>query len=596
MIEARFDDLRSSPTRASSFEGHHSTIIAHSVGDVTGAIRAAADAARAGNWVVGFISYEAAPGFDAHLSVRLPPPDGVPAPLAWFGVFDERVDAPALLEPEASFAAWHWEPSVARTDYDAQIQQIRELIRAGETYQVNHTMRLRGEFAGTDKAFYAALALAQRGGQCAYLDIGSHRILSASPELFFRLDDDGTIVTKPMKGTAPRGRWPEEDRERAKTLLATEKERAENAMIVDLLRNDLGRIAEAGTVHPTALFDVERYETVWQMTSTVEATLREGLDVADVFGALFPSGSVTGAPKVRSMQIIAELETVPRGVYCGAIGWIAPPDATGPRAEFNVAIRTVVLDVDSGQVEYGVGGGITYDSEAAREYAECLTKARVLTERRPEFRLLESIGLRENELVLLDAHMDRLADSAAYFGFALDRETAEGQIRDRAHEAASSGNSDAKIRLLLSRTGTVVASWEPIGATTGTNVPLTLMIDRTHPVDPNDVFLFHKTDLRERYTAALELARAAGADDALLVNDHGEVTEASSSNVAFEIDRQWITPHVGSGLLAGTDRAQRIASGALMEGPVAIEDARRADAMAIFNSVRGWREARLLES
>ena len=235
------------------------------------------------------------------------------------------------------------------------------MIAAGHTYQVNHTIRLRAVIAGEERGFYRDLCLAQRGGFAAFLDLGRHRVLSASPELFFRLEGD-RVTTRPMKGTAPRGRWPAEDEEAAARLVASAKDRAENAMIVDLLRNDLGRVCRPGSVGVEHMLEPERYETVWQLTSTVAGELRPGTSVLDVFRALFPSGSVTGAPKIRTMRIVADLEDAARGVYCGAIGYLAPPGSGEPRANFNVAIRTVVLDGQTRTAEFGVGGGITFDS------------------------------------------------------------------------------------------------------------------------------------------------------------------------------------------------------------------------------------------
>ena len=247
-----------------------------------------------------------------------------------------------------------WQPSVDRETYDRAIGTIHGHIAAGDTYQVNHTLRLRSRVQGDERGLYRDLCYAQRGAYAGYLNLGRYRVLSASPELFFRIDGEA-LSTRPMKGTAPRGRWPAEDLEVAERLRGSVKDRAENAMIVDLLRNDLGRVARAGTVTWSDVFDLERYETVWQLTSTVTSTLRSEVGLADVFAALFPCGSVTGAPKVRTMEIIAELEDSPRGVYCGAVGFLAPPGSGLPAARFGVPIRTVMLDAQTGTAEYGVG-------------------------------------------------------------------------------------------------------------------------------------------------------------------------------------------------------------------------------------------------
>ena len=393
MIEARFDDLGPAP-RSFRFIDPVGVIEARRPDEVRDALSAVEAATARGLWAAGLCAYEAAPGLDPALTVQQRR-SGDPFedfPLVWFSLFDD-VEAATLpetagQEPVGPLDAWR--PSIDRVRYDGAIARIREHIAAGDTYQVNHTLRLRARIEGDDRGLYRDLCLAQRGSFAAYLNIGRYRVLSASPELFFRIEGD-RITTRPMKGTAARGRWPAEDDDAAARLVSSEKDRAENAMITDLLRNDLGRIARPGTVEVPVMFEAERYETVWQMTSTVTAQLRTGAGLVEAFGALFPSGSVTGAPKVRSMQIISELEDSPRGIYCGSVGYLAPPGSGEPRATFNVAIRTVMLDSDSGLAEYGVGGGITHDSRADAEYDEVLAKARVLTVRRPGFELLETL-------------------------------------------------------------------------------------------------------------------------------------------------------------------------------------------------------------
>jgi para-aminobenzoate synthetase / 4-amino-4-deoxychorismate lyase len=366
------------------------------------------------------------------------------------------------------------------------------------------------------------------------------------------------------------------------------KDRAENAMIVDLLRNDLGRVARPGTVRWTDVFDVERYETVWQLTSTVSCDLRPDVALVDVFRALFPCGSVTGAPKVSTMEIIAALEDSPRGVYCGTVGYLAPLGADAPRARFNVAIRTVVVDAESGAAEYGVGGGITWDSRAASEYDETVAKARVLTARRPRFDLLESLrhepgtGYRR-----LDEHLARLRGSASYFGFAYD----EQDVR-RALDAAGAvvGDRPAKVRLILDRWGRIETNAVAIA---DAFQPVRLAVDATAPVDPADVLLFHKTTLRGRYDEAR--ARHPDADDVVLVNTLGSVTETTVANLAASIDGTWWTPPLDDGLLPGTEREALIAAGELKERSLTVEDLRDAEAIEVLSSVRGRRRAVLVD-
>jgi len=476
---------------------------------------------------------------------------------------------------------------VDRAGYDAAIAQIREHIASGDTYQVNHTLRLRSRVEGDERGLYRDLCYAQRGAYAAYLNLGRYRVLSASPELFFRIDD-GRITTKPMKGTARRGRWPAEDDAVAAGLRGSVKDRAENAMIVDLLRNDMGRVARTGSVIWSDVFDLERYETVWQLTSTVSANLRPGTTLVEVFGALFPSGSVTGAPKVRTMDIIAALEESPRGVYCGAVGFLAPPGSGLPSARFNVPIRTVMLDTESHTAEYGVGGGITWDSSAQGEYDETVAKARVLTARRPRFELYETLRHDPTDgLHHLDRHLARLRSSSAYFGFAFD-EAAVTLALQRAVDQFP--DRPARVRVSLDRQGRVDA-----GATALVTPPqpVRVAIDHGHPVDRTDPMLFHKTSLRTIFEEAR--ARHADAEDVLLMNDRGEITESTIANVAVSLDGRWITPPLDAGLLPGVGREVALEEGWLEEGTIHTQDLARADAIELVSDVRGRRQVRLVD-
>ena len=590
MIEARFDDLVPGSERAFRMVEPVGVLEARRPGEVPGAIEAAEAAAARGLWVAGFVAYDAAAGLDPELSVRVRPPDDPfsELPLAWFAMFERRepvaaLEPPRMHPPAVTESPWH--PSVDRPAYDAAIDRIRELIAAGHTYQVNYTLRLRARIAGDERGFYRDLALAQRGGYAALLDLGRYRVLSASPELFFRIDSE-RITTRPMKGTAPRGRWLAEDEEVAERLAASEKERAENAMIVDLLRNDLGRVCRTGSVEVERMVETERFETVWQLTSTVAGDLRPGTTLVEVFGALFPSGSVTGAPKVRTTRIIADLEDAARGVYCGAIGYLAPPGSDEPRATFNVAIRTVALDTRSGTAEYGVGGGITYDSTSANEFEEVLAKARVLTEIRPAFELLETLrhepdaGFHD-----LEEHLARLGASARYFGFRLDPEAAIASMK----AAVADRPTPSAVRLTLARDGTIETEVRDLPAAPGEPVRVALDDD---PVDPTDAWLFHKTTRRVPYERRRE--RRPDVDDVLLVNDRGEVTESTIANLAMRIGDVWVTPPVGAGLLPGTRRAAMLAAGELEERTVTLDDLRAGRELALVSSLRGWRPAVLV--
>jgi para-aminobenzoate synthetase/4-amino-4-deoxychorismate lyase len=551
-------------------------------------LRAVEAAAASGRWAAGFVAYEAAGGLDPTLPTRALGP-GEPfgeLPLAWFCLFDAPRSVASLrpeVEMEESYAVAPWKPDWDRAGYERKLDRIREHLAAGDTYQCNLTVRLRSQADGDLLGLYRDLALAQRGAHSAYVDTGRHVIASASPELFFDWTGD-RLTTRPMKGTAPRGRWSAEDAARAEGLAGSVKERAENLMIVDLLRNDLGKLADVGSVEVPALFEVERYETLWQLTSTVTARPRPATALADVFRALFPSGSVTGAPKRSTMALITEVEESRRGVYCGAVGIVAPPGAPF-QARFNVAIRTVVVDRATGDAVYGTGGGITWDSTAGAEHAELLTKAAILHRRREECSLLETMGYRPGTgLRNVERHLGRLAASAGYFGFDLD----EARVRSALRDALAGVSAPRRVRLVVSRTGVPAVELAPMPPRR--RAPVVLAAD-DQPVDSSDVWLYHKTTRRSTYEA--RSARHPGSDDVLLVNERGEVTESTIANVAVFLDGRWWTPPIGSGCLPGVERGRLIEKGRLAERNFTFEDLRTAEGIALVSSLRGWRPATL---
>ena len=417
--------------------------------------------------------------------------------------------------------------------------------------------------------------------------------MSGSPESFFRVDGPA-IRVKPMKGTSRHGRWPAEDDAWADRLAGSEKDQAENLMIVDLLRNDLGRIARFGSVRADRLFDVERYETVWQLTSEISAELRNDVDLPEIFAALFPSGSVTGAPKKKTMEIIRGLEGSTRGVYCGAIGYVAPhDDRTGLHASFSVAIRTAVIDMVDGTAEYGIGGGITWDSTPGAEYEEAKLKADVLEAPHSPDALLESLRWDPGAgFWLLDRHLDRLEGSARYFGFRCDRAEITASLAGMVEGVAE----ERLVRLTLQRSGRVEVSLGerlgPVGRLSDSELPLRVAV-ANEPVASSDVLLFHKTTRREPYDRRF---RARGdVDDVILTNERGEVTESTIANVALLIHDAWVTPPLDSGCLPGAYRAELLETGALSERVIAIADLLDAEGLALINSVRGWRRAVLVE-
>ncbi len=564
-----------------AFSGFCGEVAACVPEEVRPALEAVERAVAGGRHAAGFLSYEAAPGLDSVLKTR---PGGA-LPLVWFGLFRERTGvAPGGLDSCGGYSLSAWQPSVSRAAYGAAIGRIGAYIEAGDTYQVNFTFRMRADFEGDDRALYRDLCRSQRAPYTAYLNTGRFRILSASPELFFALKN-GRLTARPMKGTGRRGRWVEEDDALASALQGSSKDRAENVMIVDLLRNDMGRVAALGHVTVPRLWEVERYETVLQMTSTVTSRLRPGTALVDLLTALFPCGSVTGAPKVRTMEIISEVEDSPRGVYTGSIGFFSP----GPEARFNVAIRTVWIDSETGRGEFGVGGGVTHDSSPEGEYEECLVKAQVLTVRRPEFELLETLRFEAGEgFWLLDRHLGRLRNSARYFGFPCD---VDAVVKALLETAAGLQDGAHRVRLILARDGGVhicARALPPGGDEAAMRVGICNL-----PVDERDPMLFHKTTCRQIYEA--RRCRRPDCDEVVLVNERGEATECCIGNLVAVLDGEKVTPPVRCGLLPGTFRAELLATGEICEGVLRVEDLHRAEALFTINSVRGWVRLELVD-
>lgn len=556
------------------------TVAARRLDEVLPALACVEAATRAGMHAAGFLCYEAAPALDRAF---VTPPAGN-LPLVWFGIYDRCIRLPHL--PAASIemrgdprdladgpALPEWIPSESDEDHRAAVERIRAYIAAGDVYQVNHTHRLRARLAETPWDLFRRLVSAQGGRYAAWVALEDHFICSASPELFFRLEE-GRIESRPMKGTAPRGRSSREDELLRTRLTASAKDRAENLMITDMVRNDLGRIACTGSVRVDRLWELERYETVWQLTSTVSA--RTGAPLVEIFRALFPGASITGAPKVRAMEIIAGLEREARGVYTGCIGRAGP----GPAACFNLAIRTAVVQRHTGEAEYGTGGGIVWDSEARREREECAHKARLLSVRpRPRFQLFETIRWSPAGGAFLPRrHLDRLAASARYFGFAFDRAAADAALEGA---VANLGPRRWRIRLFLDRDGLLSTDATPLPAAPR-SWTVALALD---PVDERDPLLFHKTTDRAVYDQA-RLVRP-GADDVLLWNRRGELTESTRANVAVRLDGSWITPALDCGLLPGTLREALLARGRLREATVRVEDLARVERLVLFNALRG---------
>ena len=517
----------------------------------------AEERARAGAYVAVMIAYEAAAAFDSVLTTH----QSGEFSLAWVGVFENAHEPVA--HTSGGFVSRGWKPGIGKTEYDAAVSRIRDLIAAGDTYQVNYSFPLTSTFSGDAYAWYRELCAAQGAPYSVYLDLDRFKVLCLSPELFFSRCGD-RVVTRPMKGTKTRGRWLDEDREHAAWLRESRKDRAENVMIVDLLRNDHGKVSVPGTVKATSLFDIERFETVWQMTSTVESTLRPGTSFVELMSALFPCGSITGAPKIRTMQIIRELERFPRGVYTGAIGFLRP----GGDCIFNVAIRTVTVDTETSVATFGVGGGITIDSTAAGEYEECLVKSRFLQSKPVEFELFESMLVENGEIFLLERHIERLRNSASYFGFDFKE---EALYKILPHIPVQK----AKLKISLRKDGHFTTQ---ISSVTDQSGPKLVTLATT-PVDSADRFLFHKTTNR-KYS-----------DDVIFWNERNEITESGIANVVVHLDGQLFTPPVSCGLLAGTFRAELLEHGLIKERVITVEEFKTAKEIYLINSVRKWMKA-----
>jgi para-aminobenzoate synthetase/4-amino-4-deoxychorismate lyase len=524
-----------------------------------------------GLYAAGFLSYESAPAFDAaHLTK--PKTD---FPYLWFGLYPEphTVNLP---HPTQRKPTLDWQPTVDRNTYNTAIEKIKEYIADGRTYQVNYTMRLQTTFNVSAWEFFLHLAQSQNN-HAAYINSGRYVICSASPELFFELDGN-TIIGRPMKGTVRRGRTTQEDQAQAEWLKQSEKNRAENVMIVDMIRNDLGRIARTGTVQVPELFHTERYPTLWQMTSTVTAQTKASL--TDIFRALFPCASITGAPKVSTMRIINELETTPRNIYTGSIGYFSPQR----KASINVAIRTALIDRQTQTAEYGIGGGIGWDSTSNDEYSEALLKARVLTESPLDFSLLETMLWTPKEgFFLKEKHIARLLDSADYFGFPIS----QNEIEEELAKIESKFTTAQRIRFLLDKSGKITSEATPYQPT---EKVLQVRLAK-ESVNSNNVFLFHKTTVRDMYDVAR--ADSPDCDDVLFYNEHSELTEFTIGNLVVELEGQLVTPPIKCGLLAGTFRDHLVETGQAIEKAILVSELERCTNIFRVNSIRKWEIAHI---
>lgn len=501
-----------------------------------------------------------------------------PEVAAWLAAQVEADAAPGAAAPSGVAGI---RANVSEAQFVDAIQRIRDYIAAGDTYQVNYTYRLHFDAFGSPFALYQRLRARQPVPYGALIGFDDGRaVLSLSPELFVRKEGD-MLTARPMKGTAPAAADDAENARRAAALAADPKNRAENLMIVDLLRNDIGRVAATGSVEVPKLFEVTRFSSVLQMTSTVQASIRKDASLQDIFNALYPCGSITGAPKKRTMEIIAELEPEPRGIYTGAIGWFAPD------GDFclNVPIRTLTLQAPQNGIRkgvMGVGAGIVYDSEPHDEFAECQLKARFLTGLSNDFELFETMAAtREAGPRHLERHLQRLESSARYFGFAWDEAAARAYLT-LACQALPAGQPH-RLRLAMNASGAFAVQ---TGALTPLQEPVRVLL-ADDATDSGDLFLRHKSTIRERYDAAWKAADAEGAFDKLFFNERGELTEGGRSNVFIRKGGLWITPPLSTGILPGVMRAVILEAWGAQEAIITRDMLLAAEEIVVCNSLRG---------
>ncbi len=585
----------------------HSTIECYALEEVSGCLEQLENAVDEGSFAAGFMAYELGYAFEDGFSGG----GKAATPLMWFGLYEEpwiynhrskafESGEERALKIAADLEGSHYAPTIREIvpapsmdeeEFHRALHQIKQHIRNGNTYQVNFSFKVSFPWEHCLADLYCQLRGRQRVAYTAFVKMDRNSMLSFSPELFLCLQND-QLTLRPMKGTAPRGRTPDEDERNRRRLLDSAKDRAENLMIVDLLRNDVGRIAKVGSVKVPEYYAVEEYETVYQATSVIEAELRPGCSLQELIRGVFPSGSVTGAPKIRTMQIIQELEREPRGVYTGSVGFFSP----GRQSVFNVAIRTVVVDGEQGLAEMGVGSGVTYDSDNAAEYRECLTKARFLGGSLYDLELLETLRWdRTSGWFLLEEHCRRAENSASHFGFSFD----PGEMRDslRLHEeklqGESEGNDVFRVRMVVNRRGEVRISHRRIAPARDIE-SVAIALQR---IDPCNRFLYHKTSKRAGYDRALRSAQEMGLFDLVFLNERGEVAEGARSNVVIRQGSQHFTPPVDCGLLPGLFRQYLLDSQeiAIEERVLYPADFASADEVFLCNSVRCLQRVELVD-
>ena len=571
-----FDDARQGGAPPRLYRDPEERIVAWDIGEVASALERVRDGLKAGKHAAGYLGYEAGHALDPKLAASARRSDG---PLLSFGLF-EGFDTPDLgsFLPDAGGAyVGHPKPRIAQEAYEGAVRQVRENLFAGNFYQANLTFGCDAAVCGNPLAIYARLRRSAEAGWSGVLIDEDRSLISLSPEQFFTIRG-GIIESRPMKGTAPRRSDPVADAREVEALAADEKQRAENLMIVDLMRNDLARVSEAGSVEVPELFAVETYPTVHQMVSRITSRLRDGFDAIDVIRTIFPCGSVTGAPKVAAIEALTRLEPEPRGAYTGSMGWIEP----GGDAAFNVLIRTLEWRNGASRARLGLGSGLVVDSNPRDEWAECLLKGDFVRREAQEFDLIETMRFEPDAGILeLERHLDRMRASAADLDFRFDRHAARNEL-----QAATFGRKErAMVRLLLSRSGAMAIEVKPFEDPAELPARVTV---RPLPVDPDDFRLRYKTTDRRFYD---RIRREEGAFETIFVDPDGKLTEGSRTNLFVERDGKLLTPPLSRGLLPGILRTKLIDEGRAEEAELTPDDL--SQGFFVGNIVRGLVPAKL---
>ena len=525
-----------------------------------------------GYYVVGYVSYEAAPAFEEKLAVHKAPL--LAEYLLYFTVHDRVESSSIPLTYDDIDLSSKWQEVTSAEDYEKAIAQIHHHLRQGDTYQVNYTVQLKQDLNANPFDIYNRMVVEQEAGYNAYIEHDEMAVISMSPELFFE-QNDRELTTRPMKGTTQRGVTDDEDLKEAAWLEQDPKNRSENMMIVDLLRNDMNRISEVGSEHVERLCQVEQYSTVWQMTSTIKSQLRPDVDLVAVFRSLFPCGSITGAPKIATMEIIKNLEPQPRGVYCGTIGILLP----NGRRIFNVAIRTIQLH--QGKAIYGVGGGITWDSTWESEYREVHQKAAVLYRKQARFQLITTGKISQKSLLFEEQHLERMTKASRYFAFPFDSEYFRQKIEEECQACAS--YQDYRLRISLSKSGEIELSRQILTPLSPSFCKAKLCLQEA---DLNQSFTYFKTTHRPHLSL--------GEQEKIYHNKSGELLETSIGNLVLKIAGKLYTPPISLGILPGIYRQHLLETGQIEEKVLTLADLNQAEAVYGCNAVRGLYELEVI--